>query len=46
MKLPFVLDGGAAADAGLGLVVLRNDETLEPELRTIFKDGAVALYHT
>jgi maleate isomerase len=46
VKLPFVLDDGAAADAALGLVVLQNDETLEPELRTIFNDRAGALYHT
>jgi maleate isomerase len=46
VKLPFVLDDGAAAVAALGLVVLQNDETLEPELRTIFNDCAGAIYHT
>ena len=34
------------AVAALGLVVLQNDETLEPELRTIFNDCAGAIYHT
>lgn len=43
MKLPFVLDDAAAA--ALGIVILQNDETLEPELRTVFSDRAVALYH-
>ena len=46
MKLPFVLDDGAAAAAALGLVILQNDETLEPELRTIFNDCTRAIYHT
>ncbi|MFK5978274.1 MAG: Asp/Glu racemase [Rhizobiaceae bacterium] len=46
MKLPFSLDGGAASKAALGLIVLQMDETLEAELRTVFNQRGVALFHT
>lgn len=46
MKLPFSLDGGAASKAALGLIVLQMDETLEAELRTVFNQPGVALFHT
>lgn len=46
MKLPFSLDGGAAGKAALGLIVLQMDETLEAELRTVFTQPGVALFHT
>lgn len=46
MGLPFELDNGIATRAALGLVVLEKDETLEPELRSVFADPGVALYHS
>ena len=46
MKLPFTLDGGAAGKAALGLIVLQMDETLEAELRTVFNQPGIALFHT
>lgn len=46
MKLPFLLDGGAASKAALGLIVLQMDETLEVEARTVFTQKGVALFHT
>lgn len=46
MKLPFSLDGGAAGKAALGLIVLQMDETLEAEIRTVFNQPGVALFHT
>ncbi|PCI03982.1 MAG: Asp/Glu racemase [Hyphomicrobiales bacterium] len=46
MKLPFLLDDGAASKAALGLIVLQMDETLEAELRTVFNQPGVALFHT
>lgn len=46
MKLPFSLDDGAASKAALGLIVLQMDETLEAELRTVFNQPGVALFHT
>ena len=43
MKLDFDTDGGAAARAALGLIVLATDETMEPELATILPQPGVAL---
>ncbi len=46
MSLPFTLDAGAGARARCGLIVLQNDETMEPELAPLFSSEGVALYHT
>ena len=43
MKLDFETDGGAAGKAAIGTIILQNDETLEPEMRTVFPD--IAVYH-
>lgn len=45
MALPFETDGGAAARAALGLIVLAADETLEPEIARLMPGGGVALHH-
>lgn len=45
MKLNYTLDGGIANRAGLGVIVLQADETLEPELGPLFAIDGVALYH-
>ena len=44
MKLPFDSDGGAFAAGAFGLIVLRTDLTMEPELAPVFKGCGV--YHT
>ena len=44
--MPFVLDGGVAARARIGLIVLATDHTLEHEFRQIFRIPGVALYAT
>ncbi|MDF1720659.1 MAG: hypothetical protein P1U65_08290 [Minwuia sp.] len=46
MTLPFTLDGGAGAAARIGLIVLQNDETMEPELAPLFSQQGIALYHS
>jgi len=46
MSLSHQLDGGAGARARFGLVVLQNDETMEPELAPMFGQPGVALYHS
>lgn len=46
MSLSFTLDGGAGARARFGLIVLQNDETMEPELGPMFSQPGVALYHS
>ena len=46
MSLPNQLDGGAGAAARFGLIVLQNDETMEPELGPMFSQPGVALYHS
>jgi maleate isomerase len=46
LSLPFTLDNGIASQAALGLVVLQQDETLEPEIRSVLTDTGVALYHS
>ncbi len=46
MKLDFDTDGGSGRRATLGVVVLANDETLEPELARITAREGVALHHT
>lgn len=43
MKLDFETDSGAAGKAAIGTIILQNDETLEPEMRTVFPD--IAVYH-
>ncbi len=45
-QLSFELDGGAAAKAALGLIVLQSDLTLEAEFRTLFDVEGIALYHS
>lgn len=44
--LPASFDNGIAPRAALGVVVLQKDETLEPELRSVFADEDVGLYHS
>ncbi len=46
MKLPFILDQGAAAEAAFGVIVLQADETLEGEFAGVFSRPGLALYHT
>jgi maleate isomerase len=46
MRLSFETDEGAAADAAMGLIVLKSDETLEPELATVLTHPGLALYHS
>jgi maleate isomerase len=46
VSIPFSLDNGIAAKAAIGVVVLEKDETLEPELRSVFADDGVAIYHS
>ena len=45
MKQAFELDNGVGADAAIGLIVLQADETIEQELRSVFSQPGVALYH-
>ncbi|MGO1120546.1 maleate cis-trans isomerase family protein [Rhodovibrionaceae bacterium A322] len=45
MGLPFKLDKEDSRKVTLGLIVLQSDETLENELRQIFGDPDIALYH-
>lgn len=44
--MKFVLDGGVAARARIGLIILATDHTLEHEFRQIFRLPGVALYGT
>ena len=44
--MAFALDGGVAARARIGLIVLATDHTLEHEFRQIFRMSGVALYAT
>jgi len=46
MALPFVLDNGVATRARLGVVILETDETLESDLRTVFNQPGIGLFHT
>jgi maleate isomerase len=46
MRLAFSTDGGAAYGAALGVIVLQVDETLETEMRGVFAEPGVALYHS
>jgi len=46
VKLPFSTDKGAAAKAALGLIVLQSDESMEAELRPVFDQEGLALYHS
>ncbi|MEM5583680.1 Asp/Glu racemase [Roseibium sp. AS2] len=46
MKLSFETDTGPGEKAALGLIVLRADETIESEFRSLFDLDGVALYHT
>lgn len=46
MGLPFDTDGGWGARATLGLIVLKADETIEPEFRVYADRDGVALYHS
>ena len=44
--MAFALDGGVAARARIGLIVLATDHTLEHEFRQIFRIPGVAFYAT
>lgn len=44
--LPSALDGGLAARAAIGLVVLATDQTLEHEFRALIKAPGVAFYES
>ncbi len=46
MKLPFETDQGASSHAALGLIVLQSDETIENEIRPLFIQNGLALYHS
>ncbi len=46
MPLEFTLDGGAAATAALGVIVLQADESLEPEWRQLRLGEGVTVYHS
>jgi maleate isomerase len=46
MKLPFTTDDGAASKAAIGLIVLQSDESMEAELRSVFDQKGMALYHS
>jgi maleate isomerase len=46
LKLDFECDDGSASKAALGLIVLKADETIEAEFRSLFDSKDVALYHT
>ena len=45
MGLPFALEEDGARRATLGVIVLQSDETLENELRQLYADPGIALYH-
>ncbi len=45
MGLPFDTDRTAGGLATLGAIILQTDETLENELRQVYRDPAIALYH-
>ena len=44
--LPSQLDGGLAARAAIGLVVLATDQTLEHEFRTLIRAPGVAFFES
>lgn len=46
MTLTFETDDGIGTRATLGLIVLKTDETIEPEFRTFLPQEGVALYHS
>jgi maleate isomerase len=46
MKLTYTLDGGVAARAAFGVIVLQSDETLEREFSAIFDIDGVGLYNS
>ncbi len=45
MGLDFKTDDGMGKRATLGVIVLQSDETLENELRQVYRDPAIALHH-
>lgn len=45
MRLAFDCDAGSSANAALGLIVLKADETIERELAPLFRDDGVTLFH-
>jgi len=45
MSLKFSTDQGAAGKSALGMIVLENDETLEAEIRQVFNQDGVVVYH-
>ncbi len=46
MRFNFEVDPACDARVSLGLIILQPDETLENELRFVFPDPSVALYHS
>lgn len=46
MKLSFDTDAGPGEKAALGLIVLRADETIESEFRSLFDIDGVSLFHS
>src|SRR4029077_6619884 len=45
-NLPFEVDGGIAARAAVGLIVLASDQTIEYEFRSIFRVPGGAVYES
>lgn len=45
-NLPFEMDGGAAARAAIGLIVLASDQSMEPEFSDILRLDGVAVFHS
>ena len=46
MQLEFDCDNGLGDRAAFGLIVLQADETIEAELRSVFDQDGVVLYHS
>lgn len=46
MKLDFETDNGSGPKATMGVIVLKEDETLEGELAHLLRQDGVALYHS
>lgn len=44
--LPFEMDGGAAARAAIGLIVLASDQSMEPEFADVLRLDGVAVFHS
>ncbi len=46
MQLPYTLDDGASRRATLGLIVLKTDETIESDFRTLLPSPDIRLHHS